>query len=303
MKKIDINATSSRALLLFDSAARTGSFSRAAEEMAVGQPAVSHSVRQLEADLGVRLFRRLHRGVELTPTGERLAQRVRAGLREIEEGLAEIRPSSSDDQQVTLLVSTSLASHWLLPRLGHFKQQYPGIELRCITMDTDRDIPIAEFDLCIALGSGDWPGMQRWFFTDEELYPVCSPEYLRSHRSLVDNGSLLDCDLLHLEERYHSRFDWSQWFAHFDIDSGPMPSDWIYNDYSIVIHAALEGQGIAIGWRHIVQPLVDRGALVRPIAESIETDNPFYIMAPIDRPIGESAQTLRDWLIGEMNKH
>ena len=160
MNKFDINLASSRALLLFDAAARSGSFSRAAEEIGVGQPAVSHSVRQLERNLGITLFRRQHRGVELTPAGERLARRVNAGLQELREGIEEVRVQPDLDRRLTLLVSTSLASYWLMPRLARFKQQHPGIELRCITMDTDRDIPVAEFDLCIALGAAEWPGMQ-----------------------------------------------------------------------------------------------------------------------------------------------
>ena len=300
MNKFNINLASSRALILFDAAAKTGSFSKAAEIANIGQPAVSHSVRQLESMLGVKLFRRLHRGVELTRAGEILARRIDAGLQEIRSGIEEVRVSRSMGERVTLLVSTSLASFWLMPRLARFKLAYPHIDLRCITQDTDRDVPLGEFDLCIALGNSEWPGMQRWLFAEEELFPVCSPTYLEQSKPLQQVSDLSTHELLHLEERYHSRFDWKKWFSHFRISTTP-PKGWTSNDYSIVIQAALEGQGIALGWRHIVQPLVDQGGLIRPIEERIATDNPFYIIAPEDREVSGAAQVLRDWLIAEIS--
>ncbi|MEM7206433.1 MAG: LysR substrate-binding domain-containing protein [Pseudomonadota bacterium] len=302
MNKIDISnigLASSRALILFDAAARTGSFSKAAELANVGQPAVSHSVRQLESTLGVKLFRRLHRGVELTVHGQQLAKRVGAGLQEIRAGLDEVRVRPDQPERLTLLVSTSLASYWLMPRLARFKHAHPDVDLRCITQDTDRDIPQADFDLCIALGSGKWSGMQQWLFTDEELFPVCSPEYVKASGDIRLNQDLLNCELLHLEERYHSRFDWGKWFGHFGIEETP-PKGWVSNDYSIVIQAALEGQGVAIGWRHIVQPLIDQGLLVQPIDDSIKTDKPFYILSPESRPLSKSGEALRDWLVSQM---
>jgi len=300
MKNFNINIASTRALILFDAAAKTGSFSRAAEFAHVGQPAISHSVRQLESSLGVKLFHRLHRGVELTSAGEILAQRVSAGLLEIRTGIEEVQSKKMTPQRITLLVSTSLASYWLMPRLGRFKLSCSEIDLRCITMDTDRDVPLAEFDLCIALGSKQWSNMQRWWFADEELFPVCSPDYLAGHELLKQPENLINHELLHLEEHYHSRFDWKKWFTHFEIYHRQLPSGWTSNDYSIVIQAALEGQGVAIGWRHIVQPLVEQGLLVRPLKHSIKTDNPFFISAPAGDELSQSAIVLRDWLIVEM---
>ncbi|MEM7292624.1 MAG: LysR substrate-binding domain-containing protein, partial [Pseudomonadota bacterium] len=222
------------------------------------------------------------------------------GLQEIREGIEEVRVQPESERPVTLLVSTSLASYWLMPRLARFKAQHTGFDLRCITMDSDRDIPVADFDLCIALGAAQWPGMQRWYFTDEALFPVCSPAYIKERGPIVDNRALLRHELLHLEERYYSRFDWGKWFVHFGFDARDTPQGWTSNDYSIVIQAALEGQGVAIGWRHIVQPLIENGSLVRPINESISTDNPFYIMAPRDREVATATRALRDWLVHEM---
>ncbi len=302
MSKFHITAASSRALVLFDAAAKTGSFSRAAEFASVGQSAVSHSIRQLENALDVKLFRRLHRGVELTAAGEILAHRVSTGLQEIRAGIVDVQNFTHSSQRITLLVSTALASFWLMPRLARFKSAHPDIELRCITQDTDREVAMSEFDLCIALGANNWSKMQRWLFCEEELFPVCSSAYICNHPPITDLTDLTKHELLHLEERYHSRYDWKKWFIHFKIGNLQPPDGWTSNDYSIVIQSAIEGQGIALGWRHIVQPLVDQGVLCRPIKHSVKSQNPFYIISPDYKIMTPSTEILRDWLIAEI-KH
>lgn len=297
---MNINLASSRALLLFESAARLGSFSRAAGEMNVGQPAVSHGVRQLEEVLGVRLFRRRPRGVELTEAGARLAARLHSGYAEIRAGIQDVLAMSAGNERVTIMVSTSLASYWLMPRVADFKKQHPDIDLRCITQDTDRDIGGGDFDLCIPLGRGRWPGFQTWKFAEEELFAVCSPAYLEKNGPIAEACDLLSRDLLILEERYEPRFDWRTWFERVGVDTSRAIDGATSNDYSIVLQTAIAGQGIALGWRHIVQPLLEQGVLVRLTGQSVRTDHPFYIIAPQALPLRPSVAALRDWLIGQM---
>lgn len=300
MNKINIYLASSRALLLFESAARLGSFSRAAQEMNVGQPAVSHGIRQLEDVLGVHLFRRRPRGVELTEAGSRLAARLQSGYAEIRAGIQDVLAISEGNERVTIMVSTSLASYWFMPRVADFKKRYPDVELRCITQDTDRDVRGGDFDLCIPLGRGRWPGCQAWQFAEEELYAVCSPDYLERIGPLTGARDLLSHDLLILEERYESRFDWHTWFKRVGVESTRSLDGATSNDYSIVLQAAIAGQGIALGWRHIVQPLLEQGILVRATPESVRTEYPFYIIAPESLPLRPPVAALRDWLIEQM---
>lgn len=300
MNRINVNLTSSRALMLFESAARLGSFSRAADEMNVGQPAVSHGIRQLEEVLGARLFRRRPRGVELTEAGSRLAARLQSGYAEIRAGIEDVLAMSEGNERVTIMVSTSLASYWLMPRVADFKQRYPDVELRCITQDTDRDVRGGDFDLCIPLGRGRWPGFQAWKFADEELYAVCSPGYLKQIGPVAGPGDLPAHDLLILEQRYDPRFDWHTWFKCVGIESSRPIDGATSNDYSIVLQAAIGGQGIALGWRHIVQPLLEQGILVRATPESVRSDHPFYIIAPESLPLRPAVAALRDWLIAQM---
>jgi DNA-binding transcriptional LysR family regulator len=283
-------------LLVFESAARRGSFTRAAEDLHISQPAVSHAMRLLEADLGVALFERQHKGVQTTDAGKYLLEQVGMGLSLIDQALREVR--SMQAHQVTLAVSTATATWWLLPRIARFKQQHPDIELRVITTDTDLDLARERIDLAITLGADDFANYQRWHFVDEEIFPVCSPRFLQAH-PLPDLKAVAHSPLLVLEERYRPRMDWKEWLSRFDVGLPRQPKLFRFNDYSIVLQAAIEGQGVAQGWRHIVQPLMAQGLLVRPLQHSVTTDQPLYITAPQSKVLRSDVAYLKDWLVAE----
>lgn len=285
-------------LVTFEAAARTGSFTRAAEELAISQPAVSHAMRSLEAALGQTLFERRHKGVDLTGAGQYLLEQSSLGLTLLDQALRELR-NRTRGQQVTLAVSTATATWWLMPRIARFKQLHPEVELRCITTDVDLNLERERIDLAITLGSGEFLGHDRWHFVDEEVFPVCSPVYLAQHPGLSEPASLAQATLLHLEERYRPRLDWSGWLTRFGVTL-PMGSKlFAFNDYSIVLQAALEGQGVALGWRHIVAPLIAQGRLVAPLKQTITTDQPIYLLAPAGRALQPATRDLREWLIAE----
>lgn len=285
-------------LIAFEAAARTGSFTRAAEELFISQPAVSHAMRTLEAELGLSLFERRHKGVETTEAGRYLLEQVSMGLTLIEQALREVR-TMTQGHQVTLAVSTATATWWLMPRIARFKQIYPEVELRCITTDTDLDLDRERIDLAITLGAGEFPKHLRWHFVDEEVFPVCSPDYLRRVPTLTDPQSLTRATLLHLEERYRPRVDWFGWLGRFGVTLARGAKLFSFNDYSIVLQAALEGQGVALGWPHIVAPLIAQGRLVRPMTQSVKTDQPMYIVASRAGLLRPEAMQLRDWLLAE----
>ncbi len=291
------NATKSlNNLLVFESAARRGSFTRAAEDLHISQPAVSHAMRLLEADLGVALFERQHKGVQTTDAGKYLLEQVGMGLSLIDQALREVR--SMQAHQVTLAVSTATATWWLLPRIARFKQQHPDIELRIITTDTDLDMARERIDLSITLGADDFANYQRWHFVDEEIFPVCSPKFLQTN-PLPDLKALAHSPLLVLEERYRPRMGWKDWLAQFDMGLPRQPKLFRFNDYSIVLQAAIEGQGVAQGWRHIVQPLIAQGLLLRPLKQSVTTDQPLFITAPQGKVLRPDVAYLKDWLVAE----
>ena len=289
------------ALQVFESAARNGSFTRAADELGISQPAVSHAVRLLETELGSVLFNRRNKGVFITQSGKYLMEQVAFGLNVIYQAVREVR-TMSVEHQVTLAVSTATATWWLLPRIARFKKLYPKIELRVITTDKDLDLDRDRVDLAITLGSGSFESYQNWKFVDEEVYPVCSPGFLSKHGPIRDVKSLAKLPLLHLEERYKSRISWTDWLTSFGVVLRRENAMFRFNDYSIVLQAAIEGQGIAQGWKHLVEPLIAQGLLVRPLSENVTTDQPFYVIAPKNLEMRNDVLNLKNWLITEATK-
>ena len=176
------------------------------------------------------------------------------------------------------------------------------VPLRLVTTDTDADEFPNEIELWIPLGIVDRPDVARTHFCDEVLVPVATPA-LAAELGLgpdpVDPSRLLQAPLLHLEERYAPRFDWTRWFATQGVDdSAPIPGD-RSNDYSLVLQAALDGQGVALGWRHIVSDLLATRRLLA-LAEPVTTGQPFEIVQRVDRELSTGARALRDWLIESM---
>ncbi len=298
MTKFNINQLSNKALLVFHLSAKEKSFTKAAFKLNIGQPAVSHAVRQLESILDISLFKRLHNGVELTAEGEVLSRHLEKGFGEIQSGLEAVL--RKNQQQITLFVSTALASHWLMPRIARFKHSHPEIQLRCITQDTDNEVQKGNFDLCIPLGQVSWENFDRTKFHDEVITVVCSPDYLEKHGELNHLEELSKHALIHLEERYTSRLDWRKLFDNFGLTFRNSNADETFNDYAIVLQAAMEGQGIALGWKPMVNSLIASGRLVAPLELEIKTENPFYILTPKDKLNDRSTQLLRDWLLTEM---
>lgn len=298
MKKINTSLLSHKSLLAFHVTAKEKSFTKAARQLNVGQPAVSHAVRQLEDMLDTVLFERVYRGVTLTPDGKLLAKHLNKGFAEIERGLAAIR--DKNQQQITIYVSTSLASHWLMPRIARFTRQHPDIQLRCMTQDTDEAVQKGNFDLCVPLGQVPWDDFQRVKLVDEVILPVCSKSYLEESQALTNIEDLTNHALIHQEERMKPRLEWRQFFEDSNLSYRNSTADQTFSDYSIVLQAAVEGQGVALGWKHLVTSLIEEGKLVAPLDVEIKTEHPFYILIPKDKANNESILLLRDWLLDEM---
>lgn len=292
-------SVSDRWLRTFVAVAESGSFTAAGRRLGVGQPAVSHAVSRLEAALGVRLLERSTQGVSLTPAGRFLHERLSPALTAVDSAVRAVSASGVSDV-VTLSVSTSLANFWLLPRLPDFKRRHPDIELRVITTDSDDGVGLDDADLWIPLGLDHPQHLEATPFRAERIVPVAAPALageLTEAGPLLP-GELLSAPLLHLEERYSPRYEWSRWFADNGVDAPASLPGYRSNDYSLVLQAALDGQGVALGWEHIVTRLLEDCRLVA-LAEPVETGQPFPILTrPPAGPTGHRANliSLRQWL-------
>lgn len=298
------HAAGDGALRSFASAARLGSISGAALELGVTQSAVSHAVARLERHLGVQLLERGPTGVVPTAAGAALATDLQRGFDIVDRATATAAAAASSARTagarragvVTLSVSTSFAALWLLPRLGAFRREHPGIDLRYLTNDSDRGVGRDGADVWIPLGVGSWPDLDARHFCDEEVLLVAAPEVAAAWAG-VPMVDLLEAPLLHLDERYPSRFDWVRWFAHFGIDvDSPLPGDHS-NDYAVVVQAAMAGQGIALGWEHIVRNALDDGRLAQVGRGRVRTEQPLTVLVRHDADLAGPVGTVREWLL------
>lgn len=252
------------ALLAFEAAARHGSFTLAARELHVTQSAISHQVRTLEDELGLRLFDRLGRTLQPTKAGRRLAKAASEGLQLIRRTVAQLQPG----QRRTLVVSVlpSFAAHWLLPRLQRFQQEHPHIELKLDSTSRLADLQSGEADLAIRYGPGRYRGLVHARLFGESLFPVCTPALARELRQPED---LARVTLLH-DEPTAAHGGWPSWLreagVRADARRGPT-----FSDTNLLLRAALEGQGIALGRSVLVEQELAAGRLVRPFPQMVRS--------------------------------
>ena len=289
---------SPRNLVVFEAAARLESFTRAAEELNVQQPAVSASIRQLEDSLGIHLFARSHRKVSLTAAGERLQADVTRAFEHLAQSASAIRDLSRPDY-VTLNASTAFNNYWMMPRLADLQAQYPRIDLRLQSSDREPDLDAENISLAVRRGTGEWPGYASALIAKEVIYPIASRQTMAAAVDLRSLPNLLHQRLIHLEEPVRERPSWRDWFAHFNIRDATPRGGMRLNDYALVIQAAMAGEGFAFGWKHVTDRLVDQGLLAACKQWQWSTGNGFYLVWSNSRPLTEEAVQVRDWILSQ----
>lgn len=282
-------------LRAFEAAARHLSFTLAAAELNVTQTAISHQIRRLEEELGIRLFIRQNRALALTPEARDYLPGVRAAFNDLR--LATDRLLRKDDDKV-LTVSTlaSLAAKWLLPRLTDFQEQHPGIDVRITTSTSLVDFQRDNVDAAIRYGRGQWPGLRADWLMADELFPVCSPSLLRGDKPLRQPEDLRGYPLLHTSNANSD--DWRLWLtaAGLPADIARQPGitfDMIF----MTIQAAIDGIGVAMGRTSYVQDDIAKGRLVVPFKIALPADAGFYLVAPEGRREAPKLAAFREWML------
>jgi putative choline sulfate-utilization transcription factor len=286
-------------LRAFESAARQHSFTAAAVELGTTQPAISQQIKRLEEQLGTRLFDRIYRGIELTETGMILFEQVQLGLQNIDAGLTAISAQQSHE---VLQVATdfAFAAYWLMLRLHRFHEANPQVDVSLVTSERNHNMLRTDIDVAILFGDGRFKqGESHWLFS-EEVFPVCSPLLLKERALPLPIQSLLELPLLHLRgENSANWFDWSGVFRELGLTSAPAPGQLRFDNYTLLIQAAIGGQGVAVGWRHLVDNLLAQGLLCRPIADTIISRLGYYVVLPQRKRRGVLIKQFVDWLMAE----
>ncbi|APG15700.1 LysR family glycine cleavage system transcriptional activator [Bradyrhizobium sp. JR7.2] len=282
-------------LRAFEAAARHLSFTLAASELNVTQTAISHQIRRLEEELGIRLFVRQNRALALTPEARDYLPGVRAAFNDLR--LATDRLLRKDDDKV-LTVSTlaSLAAKWLLPRLTDFQEQHPGIDVRITTSTSLVDFQRDNVDAAIRYGRGQWPGLRADWLMADELFPVCSPSLLRGDKPLRQPEDLKGYPLLHTSNANSD--DWRLWLTAAGLPGDIARQPGITFDMIFMtIQAAIDGIGVAMGRTSYVQDDIAKGRLVVPFKIALPADAGFYLVAPEGRREAPKLAAFREWMI------
>jgi LysR family transcriptional regulator, glycine cleavage system transcriptional activator len=282
------------ALKAFEAAARHESFTRAAEELCVTQGAVSHQVKALEAGLGLKLFVRERQRLIITEAGREYLGVVRDAFDRIALGTARL---TQQQKSGVLTVSTSpdFAAKWLVHRLGKFAEMHPEIDLRVSAMMHHVDFTREDVDMAVRHGNGNWSGLDAVQLCTEHLFPVCSPHLMSDLGRRPKSSSVLKFPMLHLDDRS----GWSRWLAAAKVQQTKPARGLIMNRASMVIDAAVNGQGIALARTALAAWDIINGRLVVPYTEALPLSNTYWIVAPHATTKLPKIVTFRNWLLAE----
>lgn len=277
------------ALRAFEAAGRHANFARAAAELNITPAAVSQQVRSLEDFLGVRLFTRRARGVELTPAGTEYARSLGLLLDQLALATERVR-RIEEPRKLTIATTPSFAARWLMPRLTGFLERYPEYDVRLSTSNTVADFARQDIDVAIRYGTGSWPGLKAQLLLTAELFPVCSPSFGRGSRPLRVPADLRPRTLLRL-----ALDEWPRWLEAAGLGSrraeGPQ-----FSDIGLLAQAAVAGQGVALGQSVIVADDLAAGRLIAPFTLRIPSAMAYYLVAPADMLQSPKMAAFHRWL-------
>ena len=291
-------------LRVFSVAARHMSFTRAADELYLTQSAVSHRVRALEEELGVLLFNRRPRRLELTRAGQALAQRVDQAVTDIARTIADL-DLGDDARRLTVTMLPSVASRWLVPRLPRFHALHPDLELQLIADRRLLDLRAGRIDLAIRFGRGTYPGYSITKLMPDRVFPVCSPRLIARHGPVSTIEELLALPLLHdsSTEGDGSGTDWRSWLDHVGWREPACDDGQRFSDAGLLIDAAVLGLGVALARASLVSDHIANKTLICPLSLAAPTAFGYYLLGLPEAAAIQKIVCFREWLQAEATRH
>lgn len=263
------------ALRAFEAAARAGSFTAAADELFVTHGAISRQIRQLEDWLGIQLFHRLGKRVQLTAAGRQYLPVLQTAF----DNIATTAEKLTRQQASVLRINAvpTLTMQWLLPRLTRFQLQHPGVELRLATSDDAINNQHADFDIAIRRGDEHWEGFVSHPFLHEYEQPVISP-ILLARQPLQSIEDLARHTLLHAESRPVA---WTRWLAAAGHPALQPAANQRFDHYYLCLQAAVDGLGVALSGQPAIDALIASGKLVTPFAGPLVPSRGYSWVVPL----------------------
>jgi DNA-binding transcriptional LysR family regulator len=302
-----VRMPSLRALKSFVAAAKYQNFTRAAESLCVTQAAISRQIRELEEILGVDLFTRSGRTIELTQAGHMLFDAAYLSFANIAQAAERIRTDRMSRRELRVCASPAFSSLWLASRLPDFFRKNSVTDINILTTDEFSAFePSAKPDILISMNSAYKGNYKSIRLFDERIYPVCSPQFAADNPAVSSLEGLKKSVLLELSpfrmSQIYEHLDWNFWFylagSPSVAGSAELRKPCRANDYNVVLQMALGHQGIALGWDHLVRPLIDAGRLVRPVESEVWLkEKPHYLFFDARIADDEDFAAFKNWLL------
>lgn len=310
------------ALLVFEAAARLQSFTQAADELALTQSAVCKQIANLEDWLGLALFARVKKRVQLSSAGREYAEKVRRHLDKIERDTLELMAHKEGAGVLELAVIPTFATHWLIPRLAEFQKLRPDITVNLSTRTSAFLFPDTLFHAAIHsanqstdqtssasaskehAGRSLWPGTcSDFLMAEDQAIPVCSPTLLQHHLGRKKRASIEDIasmPLLHLNTRLE---DWRRWFElHQHSNDVNAVNGARYELFTMLIEAAVAGLGTALIPRYMIQSQLESGKLTVPIELRLPEQTGYYLVYPEENAKLPTLEAFREWLLQQTHE-
>ncbi len=288
-------------LFAFDLVARHGNLTGAAEDLGLSQSALSQRIKKLEIELGVALFKREHRGVSLTSEGVRLFTVVRPAIQQMGGAVGSLLDRKLKPR-VRISADFAFSTFWLLPNLSQLRLELGDeIELQMLAStappessdDCDINIHVRPFD---RMADGDV------LLLEENVAAVCSPAFLQAHGPFASPAQLYDAPLLSLSRPPSAEWQtWQGWFESLGVTGTRSRNYSSFNNYNMVIQAALSGHGVALGWLGMIDQLIHDGQLVRA-TDDVVTSAAGYVMSRADRVISNGPDRVFDWIVDHIKQ-
>lgn len=283
-------------LRAFEAVARRRSFTKAGIELNQTQTTISHQIRKLEDFLGVQLFIRERDGVRLSEHGEEYLAAVSSALDILSSSTRRIL-DSADDANLSIVSLAAFGLKCLLPLLPDFRARHPDIRIRFESVISFNASATYQHDVVIRYGNGDWSGLRAWKIANEELFPVCSPQFLQTHPLSTPQDIFRYATVCTSSTVF--RDDWPDWLAHVGC-TGQAMTDVITCDTMLsASQAAIDGLGIALGRSPLVNLDLQAGRLVEPFRQRITAGSGYYLTIPDSRPEREAVKLFRRWLLAQ----
>lgn len=281
-----------KALRAFEASARQLSFTKAAAELFVTQAAISHQIKSLEEYLSIKLFMRKNRSLFLTEEGQSYFLDIKSIFTSLHEATEKLLARGAKGA-ITVSLQPSFAIQWLVPRLNAFNVLHPDIDVRIKAVEQPENSLTEDVDISIYYGRGKWAGVDAQKLQTEYLLPVCSPLFLTGSKPLEKLSDLTQHTLLHDA----SRRDWKRWFKYVGVRGVNVNHGPIFSHSSMVLQAAIHGQGIALAHSFLVKPDIDNGRLVCPFEEVLVSKNAYYIVCREQQTDIGKIEAFRDWIL------